>query len=485
MQVSRGARSQLILPVLQSGSAILAHYSQYAINLHKVPNLSLLADRCMCMKQVHQVHAQMIVSARIQDNYAASRIMAFCALSDEGDLSYALRLFYHTFEPNSFMWNTIIRAHALSPTPHNAILLYKHMKMEGIMPGKHTFPFLLKACTKAVALSSGQQVHAHVLQSGFEFDIHVANALLHMYACSGGLDCARRFFDNMPVKNVIVWTTMINGYAQNCFLDSALSLFNEMVEAGIKPNEVTLCSVLSSCAKLGNLELGEHIHAYIKREKIQIGVILGTSLIDMYAKNGRIEIASKLFGNMPERNSATWNALICGMAMHGHAEKSLHLYLEMRKEDAILPNDITFVGVLSACCHAGLIDVGQEVFNSMYRDYGVRPKLEHYGCMVDLLGRSGRLREAEELIGRMDMRPDVVVLGALLGACKMHGNIEIAERVVKQMLKVEPHNHGVYVVLSNMYAEVGKWEVVMRLRKIMKAEGLKKLPGFSLVEANK
>lgn len=229
--------------------------------------------------------------------------------------------------------------------------------------------------------------------------------------------------------------------------------------------------------------MGKQIHVFIREKGIEVGVILGTALVDMYAKNGAIFDALKVFEEMPERNTATWNAVICGLAHHGHATEAIELFWEMKRLK-FQPNDVTFVGVLSACCNGGLLELGRRVFGSMEEDYGVEPKIQHFGCMVDLLGRSGRLEEAEELINGMRWGADVVVWGALLNACKNYGNIAIAERVVKEILKVEPDNHGVYVVLSNMYAEVGRWEDVVRSRKVLRDGQLKKVAGWSSVDGD-
>ncbi|XP_058093219.1 pentatricopeptide repeat-containing protein At5g06540-like [Magnolia sinica] len=449
----------------------------------KPPSFSLLADQCTSMAHLKQIHAQMIVTARIHDNYAASRIMSFCALSHSGDLDYALKLFENTQDPNSFMWNTIIRAHADSPNSSNAIFLYMRMRRQGVVPGKHTFPFLLKACTNHHSISCGRQVHAHVVKHGLDLDLYVVNGLIRCYGFCGNIHDGRELFDESPERNLIIWTTMISGYAQNFCSNEALMLFDQMAMEGIEPNSATLASVLSACARLGGLDLGERIHAFIREKGIEVGVILGTALVDMYAKNGVISTAQVLFDEMPEKNIATWNAMICGLANHGYGGRALELFQDMERLK-VLPNDITFVGVLSACCHTGLLEVGCVVFKSMQRDYGIDRKIEHYGCMVNLLGRGGRLTEAEELIKGMKWKADVVVLGALLAACKNHENIEIAERVVKEILELEPHNHGVYVVLSNMYAEVGRWEDVVRLRKVMRDVGLKKTPGWSLVDGD-
>ncbi|KAK3183802.1 hypothetical protein Dsin_031088 [Dipteronia sinensis] len=447
------------------------------------PPLSLLADKCRSMHQLKQIHAQMIISSRIQDHFAASRLLSFLALSSSGDLSYATKLFNSIQNPNHFMWNTFIRAQASSRNPEKAIFLYIQMRDIGFAPNEHTFPFVLKACSSFRALNCCKQVHTHVLKSGLDLDLHVVNGLVRAYSVSNVLNDARKVFDQLTEKNLSLWTTMITGYAQNLCAKEALLLFDKMVLEGFAPNSVTLASVLSACAQSGGLELGERLHIFIDNRGIEMGVILGTALVHMYAKNGSIFRAKKLFDSMPERNIATWNAMICGSASHGHAEEALNLFRKLEKEQ-IVPNDITFVGVLSACCHAGLIDVGREIFNSMKPVYGVEPKIEHYGCMVDLLGRSGKIEEAEELMKGMVWKADVVMLGALLAACKNHGNIEVAERVVKQVIVWEPNNHGVYVVLSNMYAEAGRWQDVMRLRKVMKAGNLKKTPGWSLVDGN-
>lgn len=425
----------------------------------------------------------MVVTSRISDHFAASRLLSFCALSDSGDINYAIKLFEITQDPNIFMWNTLIRALASSPNPNRAVFLYTKMRRQGVCPNNHTFPFLLKGCCNSCSLESCKQVHTHVLKFGLELDLHVVNGLVRAYSVSSHLSSARRLFDEFSERNLSIWTTMITGYAQNFCAIEALVLFDRMLADGFEPKGPTIASVLSACARSGCLELGERIHAFMLERGIETGLVLGTALVHMYAKNGAISTAKKLFDSMPERNLATWNAMLCGLASNGNAEEVLALFRKLEKEK-LLPNDVTFVGVLSACCRAGLIDVGQKIFNSMKEVYGIEPKIEHYGCMVDLLGRGGKLVEAEELIKRMAMKADVVILGALLAACKNQGNTEIAERVVKDILALEPHNHMVYVVLSNMYAEAGRWQDVWRLRKVMKVGNLKKTPGWSLVDGD-
>nr|AYM00929.1 pentatricopeptide repeat protein [Salvia miltiorrhiza] len=447
-------------------------------SLHQTPPpLSLAADKCQSMDQLKQIHAQMITTAQIQDAFAASRLINFCALSDSGDLSYALKLFADIPAPNTFIWNTLIRAHAISSNPAAGLLLYSEMRRRGIAPGKHTFPFVLKACANSKLVRCGEQIHGHVLTFGLDCDSHVANALIRAYSVSERIGDARRVFDEMPERNLIVWTTIICGYAQNNSAEEAIALFHAMVSEGFEPKGVVLASVLSACAQSACWSLGEEIHVYMEEKRVEMNVILGTALINMYAKNGALVEARRLFDGLRERNVATWNAMICGLALHGRADEAIDLFGEM----GVKPNGITLLGVLCACCHAGMIDFGREVFYSMERVYGVESNLKHYGCMVDLLGRGGRILEAESLIRGMAWEPDVAIWGALLTASKSWGNIEVAERAVREIQRLDPRNHGVHVVLSNMYAEVGRWEDVARRRKGMKEESLKKTAGWSTV----
>ncbi|XP_054823965.1 pentatricopeptide repeat-containing protein At5g56310-like isoform X1 [Prosopis cineraria] len=459
----------------------LRTYTYFALPPPNAPRLSLLVDKCISMNQLKQVHAQMIISARIFDNFAASRLICFCALSQAGDLNYAFRIFGSTCHPNSFMYNTLIRALASGPNPLEGLLLFIDMRRLNVVPGKHTFPFLLKACSNSHSLLHCKQVHTQILKFGLDIDLHVINGLVRGYSVSNNLVEARFLFDEFPEKNLSLWTTIISAYAQSYCSNEALMLFNQMIAQGFEPNGATLASVLSACARAGCLDLGERIHEFMKNKGIEVGVILGTALVYMYAKNGAIMKAQKVFENMLERNIATWNAMICGLAACGHAEDSLILFQKLTKEQ-LVPNDVTFIGVLSACCHAGLLDVGCDIFHSMKPIYGIEPNIEHYGCVIDLLGRGGKLLEAEELVKEMPWKADVVILGALLAATKNTGNTKLAERVVKEILALEPHNHGVHVALSNMYAEAGQWQEVLRLRKMMKEERLKKAPGWSLVD---
>ncbi|EPS70593.1 hypothetical protein M569_04166, partial [Genlisea aurea] len=378
-------------------------------------------------------------------------------------------------------WNAAIRDMANGADPSEALILYTQMLRRGVPPGKHTFAFLLKACSNSRSAAGCVQVHDHALKLGLDSEFHIVNALVRAYSvCRRMLD-ARKVFDEMPQpfrRSTSIWTTVICGYSQNRIADETVELFREMVAGGIRPNKVVLSSVLSACAQSSRLDLGKKIHSYINDTGIELNAILGTAIVDMYAKNGELAAAQDCFHRMQRRNIATWNALICGLASHGEAQRAIHYFTTLD----LAPNQITLLGVLSACCHAGLLDYGRGIFDSMQSVYGIEPRTRHYGCMVDLLARSGRISEAEQVIRSMgDGEADVGMWGALLSACKEYGDVEGGERAVREILRLDSNSDGVYVVLSNMYAEAGRWDDVVRLRKGMKDDRLKKTCGRSSV----
>ncbi|XP_050368129.1 pentatricopeptide repeat-containing protein At1g08070, chloroplastic-like [Argentina anserina] len=414
------------------------------------------------------------------------------------------------------MWNTIIRGYSLSSTPLRAVEFYRMMILSGTEPNSYTFPFVLKSCARIGAASpEGKQLHGHVLKLGLGCDAFVHTSLINMYAKSGELenarlvfdksclrdavsytalitgyvsrgcmDDARRLFDEMLARDAVSWNAMISGYAQSGRFEEALGLFEEMRRANVVPNESTMVSVLSACAHLGALDLGKWIHVYIDKKLQSLSnAPLQTSLIDMYAKCGNIEAAKQVFDGMEDKSLASWNAMITGLAMHGEANAALELFSKMGDE-GIKPDDITFVGVLSACNHGGLVDLGRKYFSSMTKDYNISPQLQHYGCMIDLLGRAGLLDEAEALMKTMEMKPDGAVWGSLLGACRTHKRVEMGEYVAKHVFELEPENAGAYVLLSNIYAGAGMWDDVARIRTTLNDMGIKKVPGSTSIEVD-
>ncbi|KAL5983512.1 hypothetical protein ACLOJK_017598 [Asimina triloba] len=535
--------------------------------------LSLL-QTCSSMRYLLQIHAQMIRNHLILDPFAASKIIEFCAVSDYGNLHYARRLFDGLSQPNTFVWNTMIRGYAISPFPRPSLHLFRQMLSSHVGSNSYTYPFVVKACAHLSALEEGKQIHGFILKSGADSDVFSVNGLIHMYATCGDIgparqifysslvrdlvswnsmlsgyvncglvgnarelfdmmpergtvswnamingytkcgeiDSARELFDRMPSRSVESWNTLLTGYAKCGFLDvsrklfdempirnavswgamitayaqggephEALGLFQEMKNVNVKPNWATIVSVLSACAHLGALERGKQVHLYVNESKMKLDSIIGTALIDMYAKCGCIVNAFRIFKEMASKDVYSWTAMIGGLAVNGSGEKALELFGEMERA-GVRPNEVTFVGVLCACCHGGLVQTAKQYFDSMRMVYRIEPQIEHYGCMVDTLGRAGLLEEALSFVNSMPMKPNAMLWGTLLGACWIHGNYEIGSFVLDHLVELKPDDGCAYVLLSNIYATAGRWDDARKVRILMKSKGLSKIPGRSSIE---
>ncbi|KAK8944880.1 Pentatricopeptide repeat-containing protein [Platanthera zijinensis] len=314
-----------------------------------------------------------------------------------------------------------------------------------------------------------------------ERDLISWNTMIHGYAMSRDLGSARDVFDRMEDRDSISWSSIISAYAQCRKPSEALKLFYEMQLHGIVPDSITMLTVLSACGDLGVLGMGKEIHRLIKTDGITVDVKLGTALIDMYARCGDIENSLGVFNSMDEKDVLAWSAMIIGLANHGLGKDALDLFSKMVLE-GIRPNDMTFVGVLSACNHTGLLSEGKAYFNSMSKLYGIDPKMEHYGCMIDLLGRSGHIENARKLITRMPFDPDAVVWRALLGACRIHKNVDLAEEAIMNLISLEPWVYGHHVLLSNVYAQANQWDDVAKVRSRIRRKSIPKVRGCSSIE---
>ncbi|KAK6240104.1 hypothetical protein QUC31_005573 [Theobroma cacao] len=308
-------------------------------------------------------------------------------------------------------------------------------------------------------------------------------SMINGYCNSGDVESARLLFDSMPEKNLVSWNAMIGGYCQNKQPHEALKLFHEMQSSTFfEPDKVTIVSILPAIADLGALDLGEWVHHFVQRKKLDKAINVCTGLVDMYAKCGEINKAKRIFYEMPEKEIASWNALINGYAVNGCAKEALQVFLEMRNE-RVMPNYVTMIGVLSACNHAGLVGEGTRWFKAM-AEFGITPKIEHYGCMADLLGRAGCVEEAEKLIEGMPYEVNGIILTSLLFAYGSSNNVKKAERVLKKLVHMEPTNHGSYVVLRNLYAAGKRWEDVEEIRGLMRRNGARKEAGCSVIEVD-
>ncbi|CAI0376779.1 unnamed protein product [Linum tenue] len=310
-----------------------------------------------------------------------------------------------------------------------------------------------------------------------ERDVVSWTALIIGYGKSGKLTIAERIFRGSH-RDVVSWNTMIAVYCHGkCFVE-AIALFEEMVQQNVNPNSATFATVLSACSHLADLQKGEKVHRLIRTDEQNVS--LATALVDMYAKCGRLDKSREIFNSMKVKDSISWNVMISGYAMHGDAISAIEIFEEMEEQTNIKPNSLTFLSLLSACAHSGLVEEGKRLFGKM-KQHSVRPNLKHYACLVDVLGRSGSLLEAEELVLSMPICPDGGIWGALLGACKIHDDFITGIRIAKQAIKTDPKNDGYYIVLSDMYSSIGKWKESERAREMMKEQGIEKTTGWSFV----
>eukprot|EP00268_Persea_americana_P004369 TRINITY_DN11385_c0_g1_i12.p1 TRINITY_DN11385_c0_g1~~TRINITY_DN11385_c0_g1_i12.p1 ORF type:complete len:840 (-),score=149.10 TRINITY_DN11385_c0_g1_i12:395-2914(-) len=684
----------------------------------KTPSASL--EFCTNIQELEQIHAQKIKTGLTRGT--AIKLITTCTtFATKESLNYAIKVFElfqpeEAEDPSLFMWNSMIRCYNSAGISEEAILLYQKMLVKGIRPDRFTFPFVISACAKIAAASEGSQAHGSLIKMGFGFDPFVLNSLIHFYAECGDMDLARKVFDGMPERNVVSWTSLICGYAHVDCPQEAVSLFWEMIRMDeVQPNSVTMACVVSACARLQDVQLGEQVYAYMCRSGVELNSVLVNTLVDMYMKCGAVERAKQLFHQgeknmvlcntmvsnyirlgllkeplnivdeilqkglrpdrvtmlaiisgfaqsgdlnsgrechgyvlrnafdgwdaisnviidmymkcgkpetasrvfalmfnktvvswntvfaglirngdldsawglfnaMPERNHVSWNTMLgalvqdswfeevlalfrkmqssglevdrvtmmsvasacgylgaldlakwshayidrsripcdirlgtalvdmyarCGdptssmqvfrrmrekdvsawtaaigaMAMEGNGKWALEIFAEMI-DCGVRPDSVAFAAVLTACSHSGLVEDGQQLFISMQHDYNIAPHIVHYGCMVDLLGRAGLLEEARMLIENMPMEPNDIIWGALLAACRIHNNLELADYAAKGAMELAPDRIGIHVLVSNIYASAGKWADVARVRLHLKERGARKLPGSSSIEVN-
>ncbi|KAK7381567.1 hypothetical protein VNO80_00112 [Phaseolus coccineus] len=574
-----------------------------------------LLERCKSMYQLKQIHSHIVKIGLSSDPLFQNRVIAFCCAHQSGDMAYARQVFDTIPHPTAFIWNTMIKGYSRINRPENGVSMYLLMLANSIKPDRFTFPFLLKGFTSHMASQHGKVLLNHAVKHGFDSNLFVQKAFIHMFSLCGLVDLAlkvfymgddwevvtwnimlsgynrvkqfkkskklfiemekrgvspnsvtlvlmlsafsklkdldggknifkymkegivepnlilenalidmfascgemdaaqgvfdnmkardviswtsivtgfanvgqinlaRKYFDQMPERDYVSWTAMIDGYLRmNRFIE-VLSLFREMQISNVKPDEFTMVSILTACAHLGALELGEWVKTYIDKKSIKNDTFVGNALIDMYFKCGNVGKAKTVFKEMRQKDKFTWTGMIVGLAINGHGEEALAMFSSMI-EASVTPDEITYIGVLCACTHAGMVEKGKSFFTAMTMQHGIKPNVTHYGCMVDLLGRAGHLEEAIEVIVNMPIKPNSIVWGSLLGACRVHKNVHLAEMAAKQILELEPENGAVYVLLCNIYAACERWENLRQVRKMMMERGIKKTPGCSLMELN-
>lgn len=429
---------------------------------------------------LRQIHANILVLGSHRSLALLTKLITLACAA--GSIVYTRRLFFSVPNPDSFLFNSLIKASSKHGFSLDTVIFYQRMLHSLIEPSSYTFTSVIKACSDLSNLRLGRCVHSHLLVSGYGSDSFVQAALTTFYAKSAKLDVARKLFDSMLVKTVVAWNSIISGYEQNGCPNETVGMFYRMREVGVKPDSTTFVSVLSACSQLGELGLGFWIRDYVVNNNFQLNVALGTAFINMYARCGNVKIAREMFDSMSEKNVIAWTAMISGYGMHGYGREAMELFHQMIIHGP-RPNNITFVAVLAACAHSGLVQEGRQAYATMSQEYGLLPGVEHHVCMVDMLGRAGLLKEAYQFIEEyIHDEPAPAVWTAMLGACKMHKNFDLGIEVAEHLFTVEPDNPGHYVMLSNIYALAGKMDRVEAVRNLMIHKRLKKQVGYSTVE---
>ncbi|VFQ80517.1 unnamed protein product [Cuscuta campestris] len=448
--------SRIRIP-LNSSHNYFAFLQNYHCNHHSLPpnlvqDYANLLNSCILGKAIQpgrQLHARFCIAGLGYNTLLATKLVNLYCVCDH--VSVAHKLFAKIPKGNLFLWNVLIRGYAWNGPYEVAISLYFQLLKHGHVPDNFTFPFVLKACSALSAIDVGRDIHEQVVEAGWERDVFVCAALIDMYAKGGRVDSSRKVFDGVAQRDVVVWNSMLAAYSKNGCADECLLLCSEMAYAGVGPTDATLVTSISASADIAALQQGRELHGYSFRQGFGSHDKVMTALVDMYAKSGHVKLARMLFEALSEKRVVSWNAMITGYAMHGHANAALDMFEWMIR--GAQPDHITFVGVLSACNHGGMVDEAKMYFEQMTRNYSIEPTVQHYTCMVDLLGHFGRLDEAYGLITQMKVAPDSGVWGALLNSCKIHGDVELAELALEKLVELEPNDAGNYVILSNIYAQ--------------------------------
>lgn len=397
------------------------------------------------------------------------------------DIESAKKVFEEMPERNVATWNAMVTGLTQFEFNEEGLGIFSEMHRLGFLPDNFTLGSVLRGCAGLRSLHAGRQVHAYVMKCGFEFNLVVGSSLAHMYMKSGSLEEGEKVIKSMPTRNVVAWNTLIAGKAQNGYPEVVLDQYNVMKLAGFKPDKITFVSVISSCSELATLGQGQQIHAETIKAGSSSVVGVVSSLVSMYSRCGSLEDSVKAFMEREDVDVVLWSSMIAAYGFHGKGDVAIKLFEQMEHE-GLEANDITFLSLLYACSHCGLKEKGIEFFDLMVEKYGLKPRLEHYTCVVDLLGRSGCLEEAESMIRSMPVKADAIIWKTLLSACKIHKNTNLASRIAGEVLRLDPQDSASYVLLSNIHASARRWQEVSNVRRSMRDRNVKKEPGISWLE---
>eukprot|EP01018_Ginkgo_biloba_P013032 Gb_17734 [translate_table: standard] len=434
---------------------------------------------CASLAHLEQVHVHVIKSG-VELNVRAGSPLAD-SYARCGTMENALCVFNKISQHNVVSWTAMIAGYARNGQEVESLRFFCQMQQAGVKPNQFTIASVLGACASLAALQQGKQAHAHIIKSKFQSDVRVQNALVTMYAKCGITKNAFQVFDKMPERDTVSWSAMVAGCAQNGHDEESLKILCQMLRTGIQPNQFTFASALGACGSMAALEQGKQLHAAIIKNECELAICVENALVTMYSECGSIEDAHIVFKKKSERDVVSWNVMISAYAQHGLGKEVLQMFEEMC-QSGTKPDNITLIAILSACSHVGLVDEGCRYFDTMNEHYGITPRMEHYACMVDMLGRAGLLNEAEEVISKMPFEPDAFIWRTLLGCCAIYGNIELGKHAAECIFELEPRDASAYVLLSNLYAAAGRWDDREKVRKMMEERGLKKVTGRSWIE---
>lgn len=426
------------------------------------------------------VHGHIFRYGFESDVFVQNGLVALYAKS--GQIERARIVFDGLNDRTIVSWTSIISGYAQNGQPVEALKFFYQMRQCNVKPDWIALVSVLRAYTDVEDLKQGKSVQSCVIKMGLDFEPDLLVSLTAMYSKCGLVSVARLLFDQMEIPNLILWNAMISGYAKNGYADEAVNLFRKMISKNLTPDSITVRATILACAHVGSLELARWIDGYISKSEYRSDVFVNTALIDMYAKCGSVDLARKVFDRTTDKDVIVWSAMIVGYGLHGRGREAIDLFNSM-KQAGVHPNDVTFVGLLTACNHSGLVEEGWGFFQYM-TDYGIKARHQHYACVVDLLGRAGYLNKAHDFILDMPIEPGVTVWGALLSACKIYRHVPLGEYAAKKLFALDPLNTGHYVQLSNLYASARMWDRVQKIRIIMRENGLNKDFGYSLIEIN-
>ncbi|KAL0340836.1 UNVERIFIED_CONTAM: Pentatricopeptide repeat-containing protein [Sesamum radiatum] len=494
-----------------------------------------LLNCCRSSNNLFQIQAHLITSGLFQDPSFSGRLLKL-SLKLVDDLGYTFLIFKCINFPDAFCVNTVVKSYSCSGYHREAVDFYVDMLRGGnFSPNSFTFPPLISACTKLGCSSLGQMCHGQALRFGVDNVLPVQNSLIHFYACCGLMDVAwkvfegmltkdsvswntiidgfskigemglaHKLFDTMPTKNVVSWNVMMTGYLNFRKPGNALKLFREMVVQGFESNDTTAVNVIAACGRSSRLKEGRSVHGFLVKAFNSLSLIIDTALIDMYSKCGRVDLAQAIFNRMPSKNLVSWNAMILGHCVNANPLDGLNLYSEMvdkircKDESAvkfdknvkldevsfILPDEVTFIGILCACARKLMLTEGRDYLSQMIDVFHVKPNFAHYWCMANLMANVGLMQEAVDILRNIpideDVSPESSLWAGLFGSCRFQGDVSLAEQIAKGLIAQDPQNFSHHNLLVNIYAAAGRWEEVARTKELMKGRGIKRVPCCSL-----